>query len=164
MSDVKVISIKTPKLSIHNLMDGTAEIKLDHFVCVRVYYDYQYTDNAHRKALVDHIAKFLRGTDDVEEAAKIAGVSAQEGPVCAKCGEAMRYNVPRMGPAGGFIHAATGKFECAVAQSQAETPHSKSQYRRLTAQGAFSWIGCGQCDVAFACHEGKARCVRLDTK
>lgn len=31
---------------------------------------------------------------------------------CANCGGEMIYNVPRMGPDGGFIHKDTGKVEC----------------------------------------------------
>lgn len=31
---------------------------------------------------------------------------------CSRCGEEMTYNVPRLGPNGGFIHEATGKVEC----------------------------------------------------
>ena len=34
-------------------------------------------------------------------------------PTCARCGEEMRYNVPRMGAAGGFIHASGSGFLCA---------------------------------------------------
>lgn len=26
------------------------------------------------------------------------------------------------------------------------------------------WIGCGECDTCFDCHEGKTRCIRLDKK
>lgn len=36
---------------------------------------------------------------------------------CAACGEEMRWNVPRMGPAGGFVHKASGKYECAPSVS-----------------------------------------------
>lgn len=35
---------------------------------------------------------------------------------CVKCGEEMVYNVPRMGPNGGFIHKATGKYECSPSE------------------------------------------------
>lgn len=31
---------------------------------------------------------------------------------CGWCGKLMRYNVPRIGANGGFVHAETGKFEC----------------------------------------------------
>lgn len=31
---------------------------------------------------------------------------------CAKCGAEMTYNVPRIGPAGGYIHKATASFDC----------------------------------------------------
>ena len=31
---------------------------------------------------------------------------------CTKCGGRMVFNVPRMGPDGGFVHASTGSFEC----------------------------------------------------
>lgn len=54
---------------------------------------------------------------------------AQAGSVatCGKCGKAMRYNVPRLGPAGGFVHADTGSPMCAKetaveAQRQSELP------------------------------------------
>jgi hypothetical protein len=26
-----------------------------------------------------------------------------------------------------------------------------------------SWVGCGECDYLFACHEGESRCVRRPT-
>lgn len=31
---------------------------------------------------------------------------------CAKCGAEMRYNVPRLGPDGGYVHAANGGLDC----------------------------------------------------
>src|ERR1035437_7679679 len=31
---------------------------------------------------------------------------------CGDCGAEMVYNVPRMGPGGGFVHKATGKLQC----------------------------------------------------
>ncbi len=31
---------------------------------------------------------------------------------CARCGDEMIYNVPRMGPAGGFIHKSTHDLMC----------------------------------------------------
>lgn len=31
---------------------------------------------------------------------------------CLDCGHAMRYNVPRLGPNGGFIHADTNQLQC----------------------------------------------------
>jgi hypothetical protein len=31
---------------------------------------------------------------------------------CARCGQEMIYNVPRMGPNGGFVHKASGKLMC----------------------------------------------------
>ena len=31
---------------------------------------------------------------------------------CMNCGREMRYNVPRLGPDGGFVHADTGSFLC----------------------------------------------------
>lgn len=43
---------------------------------------------------------------------------AHECGTCANCGEEMRWNVPRMGPAGGFIHKATGKYECLAAAAE----------------------------------------------
>lgn len=33
-------------------------------------------------------------------------------PTCMNCGKAMRYNVPRMGASGGFVHADTGSLTC----------------------------------------------------
>ncbi len=33
-------------------------------------------------------------------------------PTCLKCGQPMRYNVPRLGPDGGFVHAHTYALEC----------------------------------------------------
>lgn len=32
---------------------------------------------------------------------------------CSRCGEEMTWNVPRLGPDGGFIHKETGKLQCA---------------------------------------------------
>jgi len=37
---------------------------------------------------------------------------AEEPYICGACKQPMRYNVPRMGPAGGFVHVATGKTAC----------------------------------------------------
>lgn len=34
-------------------------------------------------------------------------------PTCSKCGKEMVFNVPRMGPAGGYVHAGTGLLLCA---------------------------------------------------
>ena len=34
---------------------------------------------------------------------------------CGKCGAEMTYNVPRLGPNGGFVHKATGRLECSNA-------------------------------------------------
>ena len=31
---------------------------------------------------------------------------------CRGCGEEMTYNVPRLGPDGGFVHKWTGRYEC----------------------------------------------------
>lgn len=31
---------------------------------------------------------------------------------CAQCGREMRYNVPRLGPGGGYVHADTGRLDC----------------------------------------------------
>lgn len=31
---------------------------------------------------------------------------------CADCGRSMRHNVPRLGPAGGFVHADTSSVNC----------------------------------------------------
>ena len=40
-------------------------------------------------------------------------------PRCAYCGEEMRYNVPRLGPDGGYVHAETGSLLC---KAQIENP------------------------------------------
>lgn len=42
---------------------------------------------------------------------------AHEIGTCGKCGQEMAYNVQRLGRNGGFIHKATGKFECFDADS-----------------------------------------------
>lgn len=34
-----------------------------------------------------------------------------EGTTCGTCGRSMRYNVPRLGESGGFVHL-DGKVEC----------------------------------------------------
>lgn len=39
---------------------------------------------------------------------------AQPDFCCSSCGKPMRYNVPRLGPDGGFVHAATGSLSCAA--------------------------------------------------
>ena len=26
---------------------------------------------------------------------------------------------------------------------------------------AHPWVGCGECDVSFSCHNGESRCIRL---
>jgi len=31
---------------------------------------------------------------------------------CGECGQLMRYNVPRLGPSGGYVHAHTGRLDC----------------------------------------------------
>lgn len=33
-------------------------------------------------------------------------------PTCGFCGKRMRFNVPRMGSAGGFVHADTDSLSC----------------------------------------------------
>jgi hypothetical protein len=33
-------------------------------------------------------------------------------PQCSNCGKPMRFNVPRMGPDGGYVHADTGLLTC----------------------------------------------------
>jgi len=35
-------------------------------------------------------------------------------PICDTCGKRMRYNVPRLGPSGGYVHADTGSLSCAI--------------------------------------------------
>jgi len=32
--------------------------------------------------------------------------------ICGACGKEMKFNVPRIGPAGGYVHAETGKLSC----------------------------------------------------
>jgi hypothetical protein len=38
---------------------------------------------------------------------------------CTKCGGEMVYNVPRMGPNGGFVHKATGRLVCGTGRCDA---------------------------------------------
>lgn len=33
-------------------------------------------------------------------------------PICCDCGKEMRFNVPRLGPGGGYVHAHTGFLVC----------------------------------------------------
>lgn len=47
---------------------------------------------------------------------KAASVQEAVTPTCAKCGRAMRFNVPRLGPNGGFVHSETGDFLCTTPQ------------------------------------------------
>lgn len=37
---------------------------------------------------------------------------AHEIGTCARCGEEMVYNVPRLGPVGGFVHKSDGQYLC----------------------------------------------------
>jgi len=39
-------------------------------------------------------------------------IQTVSGVTCVKCGAAMRYNVPRLGPDGGYVHAASGSLDC----------------------------------------------------
>jgi len=41
-------------------------------------------------------------------------MSEYEEMTCSKCKGKMRFNVPRLGPDGGFVHSATGKIQCPV--------------------------------------------------
>ncbi len=44
---------------------------------------------------------------------KIAGGMPLGGNMtCEACGKPMRYNAPRLGPNGGFVHLETGSFNC----------------------------------------------------
>lgn len=43
-------------------------------------------------------------------------------PTCAGCGREMIFNVPRMGPAGGYVHADSGKLLCAMEISEQSPP------------------------------------------
>lgn len=45
---------------------------------------------------------------------------------CAKCGEEMVANVPRLGVDGGFIHKSTGEFMCGVAKLEQENGQARS--------------------------------------
>lgn len=38
--------------------------------------------------------------------------AGSDAPTCMKCGKPMRYNVPRMGPSGGFVHVHSGSLVC----------------------------------------------------
>lgn len=40
---------------------------------------------------------------------------------CGKCGGEMVYNVPRLGANGGYIHKATGKFQCDLKRLASES-------------------------------------------
>lgn len=41
---------------------------------------------------------------------------------CGHCGAEMRYNVPRLGPNGGYVHKATGRFDCGVISDEGSGP------------------------------------------
>ena len=47
-----------------------------------------------------------------ELSAGLGGENMGSQMYCAKCGESMRYNVPRLAPMGGFVHTNTGSFQC----------------------------------------------------
>ena len=49
---------------------------------------------------------------DDKAASSFAAPIGSETPTCAKCGAAMVYNVPRLGPSGGFVHASTYTLLC----------------------------------------------------
>jgi hypothetical protein len=51
-----------------------------------------------------------------EWALRAGYIDAPPPPYCMKCGKAMRSNVPRMGDAGGFVHADTGSLVCGPVQ------------------------------------------------
>lgn len=46
---------------------------------------------------------------------------------CGKCGEEMVYNVPRLGPDGGYVHKATGKLQCEQPNDQAEASGARGR-------------------------------------
>jgi hypothetical protein len=46
---------------------------------------------------------------------------------CADCGGEMVYNVPRMGPDGGYVHKNTGRYDCGGSQAVgASTGHEET--------------------------------------
>lgn len=64
---------------------------------------------------------------------------------CAICGQAMRPNVPRLGPDGGWVHAETGRFECAaVAAQAAQGGEAQTLWlieRKVNGQFTGEWFG-----------------------
>ena len=40
---------------------------------------------------------------------------------CGYCGEAMTYNVPRLGPNGGYVHFKTGNLSCGKATNETKS-------------------------------------------
>jgi len=46
---------------------------------------------------------------------------------CGDCGHAMRFNVPRMGPSGGFVHANTASLQCGDPVKTAAWQHAVAQ-------------------------------------
>lgn len=64
------------------------------------------------------------------------------GTWCMDCGDAMRHNVPRMGPEGGWVHKSTGSLLCGPRKEVQWTVSSDTNY--------------------LATEELKERCARLE--
>jgi hypothetical protein len=54
------------------------------------------------------------------------------------------------------------KSDRPVLRVKRPTPPERSPNERR--EEAAGWIGCGECDSSFPCHEGAARCTRLPAK
>ena len=77
---------------------------------------------------------FMSKPESISASAPASGSEA----TCAKCGKPMRYNVPRLGPAGGFVHANTSSLMCGEATLRAaewQFPHGSCVAKLSIAAG-----------------------------
>lgn len=65
------------------------------------------------------ISKLYLSRNPLPTLAEIRGIFKEYGHnpahaigTCATCGEEVVYNVPRLGPSGGYVHKATGQLQC----------------------------------------------------
>ena len=50
--------------------------------------------------------------DNSEPLPALEKITVRVTGICQDCGQAMVYNVPRLGPTGGFVHERTRNFGC----------------------------------------------------
>lgn len=69
---------------------------------------------------------------------------AHEIGTCGRCGEEMAYNVPRLGPNGGYIHKATGSLSCADEGPAQHVIYSQTSEPERAASPALEQAGPGE--------------------